>query len=275
MSFAGKEGPLREAVQNGILRNLIRENPEMVKSFVNEELDSCRFGATSEAKKANLENIRLMTNYLGLAFITVFDNFLELGFAQILMIPLTYALFTREISNRTYSPSAYYLANWFSALCTYSIYPMITCLMVWNFIELKDNSFSNLMCYIGSSALIALCGLNFGILVSTFCDNPVVAMIIEVAMMFLFGMGGGQIVNIGGEDPAGFYWFNQTLMYLSPLRYGAELIMRCFLKNFQGSEQILNALHYNFGNTKCVIALLGYSVLYLALGWVVIARRSK
>jgi len=177
-----------------------------------------------------------MTNYLGLAFICVFDNFVELGFAQILMIPLTYALFTREISNRTYSPSAYYLANWFSALCTYCMYPIITSVLIWYFIELKDNSFTNLVCFTGSNALIALAGLNFGIFISSLTNDPVIAIVIEVGMMFLFGMGGGQIVNIGGEDPAGFFWFNQTLMYLSPLRYGAELIMRCFLKDFTGAD---------------------------------------
>lgn len=107
-----------------------------------------------------------------------------------------------------YRPSAYYAANWLAAATTYCMYPVISCCLTWYFLDLTDSSFGNLMAYVGSCVLLAICGLNFGIMVSILMGHPLGAIIVMAAMAFLYGMGGGQIVNIGGEDPAGFFWFN-------------------------------------------------------------------
>ena len=133
-----------------------------------------------------------------------------------------------------YRPSAYYTANLLSALSTYMIYPVIVCVLPWYFLQLRDHSFENLLTYIFVSVLLSMAGLTFGVMLSSMIGNPLIALIIQAAMCFLFGMGGGQIVHIGGDNPAGFMWFNRTLMYLSPFRYGAELILRCYLKGIPG-----------------------------------------
>ena len=119
-----------------------------------------------------------MTNYLGLAFLATFDMFTEVAFAQILAIPLNFALTTREINNRMYRPSAYYTANLLSAITTYAMYPVISCCLPWGFLQLTDHSFNNLLSYIGVSLLLAICGLNFGIMISTMVGNPLIAIII-------------------------------------------------------------------------------------------------
>ena len=84
-----------------------------------------------------------MTNYVGLSFMIVLDMWANLSFAQILAIPLCYPLLMRELNNRMYKPSSYYLAQWLSSVTTYLWYAIVNCALVFPFLELHNSSFTN------------------------------------------------------------------------------------------------------------------------------------
>ena len=127
----------------------------------------------------------------------------------------------------------------------------------------------------GSLCLMGICGMNFGLMLGTFLGNPDSALIINSSIMSLFGMGAGIIVHTGGENPAGFLWFNRGLMYLSPWRYGCELVLRCMLSGVVGGEKLLESLSYTFGSKVCTVVLAAYALLYLSIGWSVLLYRSR
>ena len=49
-------------------------------------------------------------NMLGLAFLIGSDQFITMSFAQVLQIPMQRPIFMREVANRMYTTTAFYLA---------------------------------------------------------------------------------------------------------------------------------------------------------------------
>jgi hypothetical protein len=221
------------------------------------------------------KGIQLTQNYVGLAFMLTFDAFSEMDFAQVTIIPLNYNLFTREIGNRMYNPSAYFLAQWLSAISIFILYPIVNVSGFYFFIRFQGSSFQNYLSLVGAACLLGVCGMNFGLMLSTFLGNPDTALVVNSAIMSLFGMGAGIVVHTGGDQTAGFMWFNHGLMYLSPWRYGCELVLRCMLSDVKHGELLLENLSYTFGSKVCALALAGYALLYMLIGWAVLLYRSR
>jgi len=71
---------------------------------------------------------------LGLAFQAASDQFIMMSMAQVLQIPIARPIFEREVGNRMYTPSAYYLAHVGAGLIIFVTYPLVTGLIsYWNF----------------------------------------------------------------------------------------------------------------------------------------------
>jgi hypothetical protein len=87
----------------------------------------------------------------------------------------------------------------------------------------------------------------------------------------VFGLGGGVIVNIGPNSNL----FLKTLARISPLRYGAELLLRTILKDVKAKHYILEQLNYEYGETQCVTIMIGFILLYFLMSWVVLVCRAR
>lgn len=78
-------------------------------------------------------NQKVASNYLGLAFMVGSDQFITMSFAQVLAIPVARPIFMREIANRMYSPTSYYLASCTASILTFILYPIISSLVSFYF----------------------------------------------------------------------------------------------------------------------------------------------
>jgi hypothetical protein len=61
----------------------------------------------------------------------------------------------------------------------------------------------------------------------TLMNDPNTVATVITSLMFLFGMGGGILAHIG----PGTNFLIRFLSWISPFRYGTELILRCILKD--------------------------------------------
>ena len=80
-----------------------------------------------------MHNRKVTINFLGLAFMTGQDQFITMSFAQVLQIPVARPVFMREISNRMYGTTSYYMASIAVSLFTFGLYPLISSLVSFPF----------------------------------------------------------------------------------------------------------------------------------------------
>ena len=120
-------------------------------------------------------NQKIGANFLGLAFHVASDSFIQMSFAQILTIPLARPIFIREINNRMYSTSAYYLANCSAAMLTFFLYPMTTTLASYSQYGLDTTGFKAHMDWMFVLVLTAFTGNFWGFMLGTFMESEVTA----------------------------------------------------------------------------------------------------
>ena len=107
----------------------------------------------------------------------------------------------REINNRMYGPSSYYIATQLSCLITNMIYPVIFSSCSFWFFGFPDNSFAHFKLYLGIIILVAMCGATFGFMLGTFINELVVALTILAPSLMLILLVSGISVIIGPESP--------------------------------------------------------------------------
>ena len=76
--------------------------------------------------------------------------------------------------------------------------------------------------YMGCLAATAYCGCYFGLMVGAMLDIPEVALGLGNLYAMIAGFGAGLFANTGD----GANWFITFLSWISPLRYGCEILMR-------------------------------------------------
>ena len=108
-------------------------------------------------------------------------------------------------------------------------YPIIYSLVAFWFFEFPDSSFENAMIYLATNFLVALCGLSFGFTMGTLMNDIQTVTPVITFFMLIFGMGGGLLASIG----PGTNIIIRFLSWISPFRYGSELILRCILTDIQ------------------------------------------
>ena len=81
-------------------------------------------------------NAQISSNFLGLAYLVASDEVISCAFAQVLQIPQVRPIFIREVSNRMYGVSAYYLAMTCYTLVMFIVYPIAATLISFFFFDL-------------------------------------------------------------------------------------------------------------------------------------------
>ena len=125
------------------------------------------------------------------------DQFINMSFAQVLQIPLARPIFNREIANKMYSSSAYYLASVTASVVTFFLYPIITSVVSFYFFGFEEHSFADLVAWTSIMSLIAFAGSFWGFMIGAFSENEVTAAQINLFWIFTFSFGGGFYANTG------------------------------------------------------------------------------
>ena len=143
-------------------------------------------------------------------------------FGQVLQIPQDGPIFKREISNNMYSVHAYWMSMVTRAILTTWIYPVLLTITSFFWSDLPASSAADMFNYMACLACVAVCGNFFGLMMGAAFDIPEVALGLANLYAMISGFGAGLFANTGD----GANWFVTFLSWISPLRYGCEILMR-------------------------------------------------
>ena len=158
----------------------------------------------------------------GMAFLAGSDQFINMCFTQIMLIPEYYPIFAREYANHMYTIHSYYFAVIAQVLTYVWLYPVLLSLTSFYCFGFVDHAASDLFTYMATLYCIALCGAMFGVTTGTMTSNGIVALLIGNFAIIIFMFGSGCIANTGeGMNP-----IVQVITWVSPMHYGIELLFK-------------------------------------------------
>lgn len=134
---------------------------------------------------------------MGLSFLVASDQFITCSFAQVLQIPVTRPIFLREVSNRMYSTSAYYMALTTSTVTLFILYPIVVTITSFYFFSFDESGFGALMDWMFVLILTSFAGGFWGFTFGTFMDNEVAATQLNMLFLIMFSFGAGFYANTG------------------------------------------------------------------------------
>lgn len=187
----------------------------------------------------------------------------------ILQVPLQAPVMKRELANKMYSPSAYYLGRFLSNLILQFLYPVIMLLCIFWALDV-DESIGNFLWIMsfGLAGNFVFCGQGFfwGIAVP---DEDRVKLVNQLNVM-IFIMSNGALTNLASAN-----WFVKFLSDISPARFNCEGFFRALTAQIKderlgpyviSQETFLDQQGYDLGNEKCLL----YCGVWFAV-WVVLS----
>ena len=137
-------------------------------------------------------NDKTIKNLLGLAFSASSDQFTMMSMAQVLCIPNSRPMFDREVGNRMYSPGAYYIAQTFSGITIFCLYPLVTALIsFWSF-GFTNPTWMDCWNWTLPMALMAWVGSIWGFSFGTFFSHEMLALQWNSVFIIMFNLGAGN-----------------------------------------------------------------------------------
>lgn len=191
--------------------------------------------------------------------------------AQVLQIPISRPIFEREVGNRMYSPTAYYLSHIGASLALFFIYPLFTSLISYWFFGFADASIYGLLDWFGCLALPALVGGLWGFSFGTFFHNEFSALQGNLVFILMFNLGAGHVTNLGSGAPL----FARFISTVSPVRYATEMLMYRIVSGHSAEPFILHNLGFSTGNTNCILALIFIAVITFLIGWINLVHKNR
>ena len=142
----------------------------------------------------------------------------------IMQMPLQSPVMCRELANKMYSPSAYFLGRFFSNLLIQFMYPAIMILVLFWLIDI-DTDANNFLWFsaFGCLSNFIFCGQGYflGILV---LDESNVKIVNFMVIMFWISCN-GVLANLTTAN-----WFIKALGKISPMRFTCEGFVRTIIK---------------------------------------------
>ena len=207
-----------------------------------------------------------------MVFLASSDQFIICAFAMVLMIPLAFPVFQREMGSHMYSASAYFISATASNICINMFYPLLVSLLTFWSYGFPISNFEGFMCFLLIEASGALAGLCFGQVIGSCVHTEYAALTVLLQTLTVYYMGSGMMVNAAQAN-----WFGQFLQWISPLRYLNELAFRRMLagRNKLVAHTILHQLGFTWGVTWCSVAIFSYMICCLGVGWFLMYYLSK
>ena len=170
-----------------------------------------------------------------------------------------------------YTVSAYYLAFATRAVMMTWFYPVLLSAASFWFFQFEAHSFTDYLNYMGGLAMTGYSGAFMGYLIGAIFDNAEVALGIGNLFAMIAGFGAGLFANTG----AGANWFIRFLSWISPLRYGCEIIFRQVTTGRPGQDQILLIFGYTYGDLICYLSLLAFILATFGGGWLILYCKHR
>jgi hypothetical protein len=76
--------------------------------------------STKNYKAYMKHNIQVLKDYNGFVFFVATDQFISISIGQAMQMPEISRVYIREMQNKMYSPSAFYLSKWIISTLVYS-----------------------------------------------------------------------------------------------------------------------------------------------------------
>ena len=209
---------------------------------------------------------------MGLSFMIANQLSISASINVILQVPLQAPVMKRELANKMYSPTAYFLGRYLSTLVIQLLYPLIMLTLLFWMIGI-DTSFDNLLwmvCY-GVLSNYAFCGQGYfmGILVL----NEDAVKVVNFLVIMFWMTSNGVLANLQTAN-----WFIRGLSTISPMRYTTEGFLRRMTMQIPDltdakpyplpidQQNILDKFDYKHTDSECVLVLV-----YWCLGWIALS----
>jgi ABC-type transport system involved in multi-copper enzyme maturation permease subunit len=170
-----------------------------------------------------------------------------------------------------YKPSSYYIATVITSMLSFLWYPLIVSLVGFWMFDIDNNGIGGFAYWTLTLLLTATCGFSFGMMLGTIFSNQNTAISANLLFAMIFSFGGGMYANTGEEANP----LIKAISYVSPIRYGSELLFQLIIKEKPGKELILDYFGYTWGTTTCFMALLGFTICSLLAGWGILTFKYR
>ena len=110
------------------------------------------------------------------------DQLIEMSFAQIMIIPLLYPIYKREVLSNMYRPTPFFLSRVFVSALTFFMYPLSISLTVLWFLGLAEITLSFFVRWWVSMTLFAFAGSAMGLTLGALFPNGVEAISVNLML---------------------------------------------------------------------------------------------
>lgn len=141
-------------------------------------------------------NLEVAKDYNGFVFFQATDMFISIVFAQVLQMPKLHQIYVREMQNKMYSPSSFFLAKWFVTTLAYCLQPFIYAFISFHVLQFPDKSFENLLRWLRISCLQGMIGSTFGFMFSSVFSEPMNAFIFMVMYLVIIYFSAGIFATL-------------------------------------------------------------------------------
>ena len=155
-------------------------------------------------------------NLSGLGFLLANNISFSSSSSVILQMPLMVPVFKREVANKMYTPSTYYLGRFFSHMILQLFYPVsFVCIVFWG-LDI-DESWENWLMFVLYAGILNLAMNAQGYFCGVLTDDPEGANQINTFAILLFMLTSGGLGNV-----AAFPAWITALSFISPQRYACQ-----------------------------------------------------
>lgn len=114
---------------------------------------------------------------------------------MVLMIPMAYPVYCREMGSRMYSATAYFFSTTLSNVCINIFYPLLVTMLTFWFYGFPEHGFSAWLCFLAIETSGALAGIAFGQVIGSFVHSEYAAMSWLLQSLTIYYLGAGMLVN--------------------------------------------------------------------------------
>jgi hypothetical protein len=177
---------------------------------------------------------------------------------------MTKPLYVREVSNKMYSPAAYFLAAWLASTMNLLFYPVLCASINFWFLGFNDTSIYNFLNWVAIVVIVGVSGSSFGFMFGCILDNEQQGLLVTNLIFTVFQFGGGLFASLG----PGANEVVKVIGWVSPFRYACEKMLRVMLNGLWYVNIPCDLLKYN-NNDLCFPVLVS-----MALGFFLLSGAS-
>lgn len=167
-------------------------------------------------------NISWLQNLVGFCFFLGSDQIIEMSFGQVMIVPLVFPVYKREVSNHMYKPTPFFFARVLISTMTFVLYPLMVTMTVFWFLGMPVVGLHGWLTFWGILSLTALVGSALGFTLGAMFPTGFAALDVNQTLIILFSFGAGLYANTGTSANI----LVRLISWISPLHYSTELLLR-------------------------------------------------